>query len=139
MASIALVNDLDLKLIAPDGTVYLGNHFANNYSVPNGNPAKDRDNRNNIEQVWVQDHFRSGIYQLVVSGYNVPCGQNADGSNSCVVTPNSDARQPFALVISIRERDQRFLPLMNKSESENNGNGQPISTSTPPAYPPAYP
>ena len=42
-----LVSDLDLKIIAPDGTVYMGNNFANGFSVEGGN----RDQLNNLERV----------------------------------------------------------------------------------------
>ena len=42
-----LMNDLDLLLIAPDGTTYLGNNFANGVSVVGGSA----DDLNNIERV----------------------------------------------------------------------------------------
>ncbi len=44
----ALVNDLDLEVAAPDGTLYRGNQFANSYSVPN---APNTDTLNNVEGV----------------------------------------------------------------------------------------
>ncbi len=88
----ALVNDLDLEAVAPDGTVYRGNAFADGESVA-GTPEGDR--LNNVEAVhiaqpqageWivrvrarnvVQDiHHRTGTvpvqdFALVVSG-NLP-------------------------------------------------------------------
>ena len=42
-----LMNDLDLILLAPDGTTYLGNNFVNGVSVTTGTA----DNLNNIERV----------------------------------------------------------------------------------------
>src|ERR1017187_10538448 len=44
----ALVNDLDLEVVGPDGTLYRGNQFAGNDSVPN---APSPDNLNNVEAV----------------------------------------------------------------------------------------
>lgn len=44
----ALVNDLDLEVVAPDGTLYRGNQFADSVSVPN---ATQPDNLNNVEGV----------------------------------------------------------------------------------------
>ena len=44
----ALVNDLDMEVIGPDGTLYRGNQFAGNDSVPN---APSPDNLNNVEGV----------------------------------------------------------------------------------------
>jgi uncharacterized membrane protein len=78
-----LVNDLDLEVTAPDGTVYLGNDFANGRSVTGGT----RDDVNNIEVVlidaaaqgtWavkVKDAQHSGSktqpYAIAVLGYGV--------------------------------------------------------------------
>ncbi|SVE58177.1 uncharacterized protein METZ01_LOCUS511031, partial [marine metagenome] len=42
-----LVNDLDLTLYAPDGTIYKGNVFVNGFSVPNG----ASDDLNNVERI----------------------------------------------------------------------------------------
>ena len=44
----ALVNDLDLEVVGPDGTLYRGNQFAGSDSVPN---APSPDNLNNVEAV----------------------------------------------------------------------------------------
>ncbi len=46
-AESRLMNDLDLVLLAPDGTTYLGNNFANGISVAGGSA----DDLNNIERV----------------------------------------------------------------------------------------
>lgn len=46
----ALVNDLDLEVVAPDGSVYRGNQFEAGESVPN---VTATDNLNNVEAVHI--------------------------------------------------------------------------------------
>ena len=46
-----LVNDLDLSVTAPDGTIYHGNEFVSGFSV-SGNSV---DSLNNLERVKIQD------------------------------------------------------------------------------------
>ena len=60
-----LVNDLDLKLTAPDGTIYKGNVIVNGVSVPNG----VHDSVNNIERIKIAPSsvLPSGKWQLTVS------------------------------------------------------------------------
>lgn len=78
-ADVVLVNDLDLEVIAPDGsTTYAGNAFAGGASVTGG--AADR--LNVEEQVLVPASER-GLYTVRVKGHNVPYGP-----------------QPFAVVVS---------------------------------------
>ncbi len=60
-ASKALVNDLDLTVTAPNGTVYYPNHLS----------AADR--TNNVETVDIASPV-SGTYTITVKGYNVPYG-----------------------------------------------------------------
>ena len=50
-ASFAAVNDLDLEVVSPSGTLYRGNVFSGGVSTPGG--AKD--DRNNVEQVHVSN------------------------------------------------------------------------------------
>ena len=76
-AATSLVNDLDLTVTAPDGTIYRGNVFAGGWSVTGG--VADR--LNNVENVYVFS-AAAGTWTIDVSGYNVPNGP-----------------QPFALVI----------------------------------------
>ncbi len=80
-AAVALVNDLDLKVTAPDGTVYFGNAFAGGWSQPALGGEGSPDRRNNVENVYVQEAAR-GAWTVEVLGYNVPLGP-----------------QPFALVV----------------------------------------
>ncbi|MCG8400958.1 MAG: S8 family serine peptidase [Firmicutes bacterium] len=58
---LALVNDLDLEVIAPDGTKYYGNDFS--YKGL-------RDGRNNVEQVYIPDS-EPGTYKMIVRGKSV--------------------------------------------------------------------
>ena len=76
-ASINLVNDLDLKVTAPGGTVYLGNVFSGGWSQAGGSA----DRRNNVENVYIAS-AALGDYAIQVRGFNVPYGP-----------------QPFALVV----------------------------------------
>src|SRR5204863_9975321 len=66
----ALVNDLDLEVIAPDGHVYRGNQFLEGYSIPDS-PAVD--NLNNVECVFIAEPI-PGQYIVRVRGRNVPQG-----------------------------------------------------------------
>ena len=72
----ALVNDLDLEVIAPNGTHYYGNDV-----IDDGLNDGDIDHVNNVEGVDFNPQL--GTYTVIVHGYNVPQGP-----------------QPFALVVS---------------------------------------
>ena len=72
-----LVNDLDLRVVAPGGNVYYGNDI-----LGDGLLDGDRDHLNNVEGVdFGQPPL--GQYVVYVKGYNVP-----------------QSTQPFALVVS---------------------------------------
>ncbi|DAC19708.1 MAG TPA: hypothetical protein D7H91_06930, partial [Candidatus Poseidoniales archaeon] len=60
-SSAQLVNDLDLEITSPDGTVYLGNDFANGRSATGG----ARDSVNNLEVVLI-DNAAMGTWTLKV-------------------------------------------------------------------------
>jgi serine protease AprX len=64
-----LVNDLDLVLTAPNGTIYRGNVFSGGWSQTGGSA----DRTNNVENVYVQS-AATGTWTVQVSGYNVPNG-----------------------------------------------------------------
>lgn len=72
-----LVNDLDLVLTAPNGSIYRGNVFSGGWTTTGG--AADR--INNVENVYIQAPA-AGEWTLTVTGFNVPQGP-----------------QPYALVI----------------------------------------
>ena len=70
-----LINDLDLVLTAPNGTVYKGNDLTE--------PRNDTPDRTNVvESITVSDPS-VGWWRVEVEGYNIPMG-----------------KQPFALVMS---------------------------------------
>ena len=83
----ALVNDLDLEVVGPDGTLYRGNQFAGNESVPN---APSPDNLNNVEAVHL-GHPAPGDYLVRVRAHHIVQDARLD-------TASID--QDFALVIS---------------------------------------
>jgi hypothetical protein len=72
-----LVNDLDLTLTSPSGTVYRGNVFSGGWSASGGTA----DRSNNVENAYLPA-AASGTWTVQVSGFNVPNGP-----------------QPFALVV----------------------------------------
>lgn len=89
-AATNLVNDLDLVVVAPDGTTYLGNAFAGGWSVAGGTP----DRVNNVENAYVPA-AGAGSWTVIVSGYNVPMGP-----------------QPFALVVDQGPQPGASLPVV---------------------------
>ncbi len=83
----ALVNDLDLEVVAPDGTLYRGNQFAGSDSAPN---APSPDTLNNVEAVHLTQPL-TGDYLVRVRARHVV--QDA-------VLDTAAIDQDFALVIS---------------------------------------
>lgn len=83
----ALVNDLDLEVVGPDGVIYRGNQFAAGESVP-GALAADR--INNVEGVALFTP-QEGEYIIRVRGFNV--AQDSVRSTAAI-------DQDFALVVS---------------------------------------
>ena len=83
----ALVNDLDLEMVGPDGTLYRGNQFGGGESVPN---APTPDKLNNVEGVYLAQPT-PGDYLIRVRGSKIV--QDAVSN-----TPAID--QDFALVTS---------------------------------------
>jgi outer membrane protein assembly factor BamB len=85
LTSPALVNDLNLLVIAPDGTVYRGNVYQG-YDPGESTPDPalwESDHLNNVESVLVLTNPKAGLWTVTVSGYNVPSGP-----------------QPYAIVMS---------------------------------------
>ncbi len=83
----ALVNDLDLEVVGPDGTLYRGNQFAGNESVPN---APSPDTLNNVEGVHLAQPL-PGDYLVRVRARRVVQDARLD---------TTAIDQDFALVIS---------------------------------------
>ena len=82
-SAVDLVNDLDLEVTAPGGTIYYGNNFSGGWSVPGGSA----DRVNNVESVYIQNPA-VGQWTVRVEGTNVS-------------QPTNDPQQPFALVAKI--------------------------------------
>lgn len=68
-AGVALVNDLDLVVTAPGGTVYLGNRLSAGQSTTGGSA-----DRRNVEELFRLDSPPVGIYSIEVRGFNTPQG-----------------------------------------------------------------
>ena len=68
-ASVALVNDLDLRVTAPGGAVYLGNVLSGGQSVTGGSA-----DRRNVEEMFRLDSPPLGTYVIEVNALNVPQG-----------------------------------------------------------------
>lgn len=83
----ALVNDLDLEVVAPDGQLYRGNQFENGQSAPN---PPGRDSINNVEGVHIYPPL-PGEYIIRVRAQKVV--QDA-------IEETADTDQDFALVVS---------------------------------------
>jgi hypothetical protein len=86
-ANPALVNDLDLEVVAPDGTTFLGNQFKDGRSISGG----EANRVDNVENVFI-DAAGEGTYTVTVRAFNLP----ADG----VPFGGDQTDQDFALVIS---------------------------------------
>jgi hypothetical protein len=101
LANPALVNNLDLKVTAPDNTtIYYGNVFSNGISTPgtaNASSSWDTDSdgfdeRNNVESIFIPSNdVQVGIYKVEVIGENI-------GTDAVSNTSAND--QDYALVIS---------------------------------------
>ena len=85
-AARELVNDLDLVVTAPNGTLYRGNIFSGGWSTTGG--AADR--VNNVESVYITSPA-AGTWTVTVSGYNVPNGNNGKQGYALVVDMPSGA------------------------------------------------
>lgn len=78
-ANPTIVNNLDLRVTSPTGTVYLGNVYSGGQSAPGGTA----DNRN-VEENVRRNTPEMGNWVIRVTGTNVPSG----------------SRQPYAVVVS---------------------------------------
>jgi len=102
-ASFAAVNDLDLEVIAPGGTLYKGNVFTSGQSSAGGN----RDDRNNVEQVQLAAPT-AGAWTVRVKGSAVNVGSqgyaivvSGDIPSSAGVTISVDTLVPAAVLPSV--------------------------------------
>ena len=81
-APTALVNDLNLEVISPAGTVYRGNVFSTPFGASESRPGGLFDAKNPLEGVRLGSPS-TGIWKVRVTGSGIPAGP-----------------QPFALVVS---------------------------------------
>jgi PKD repeat protein len=75
----ALVNDLDLKVISPDGKEILPYVLDPTPKEANLNALakRGRDSLNNVEQVAIENPTPDAEYQVVIKGYKMPKGKQA--------------------------------------------------------------
>jgi subtilisin family serine protease len=104
-AAIAIVNDLDLELVGPDGTRYRGNQFYNGWSRVN---AQTRDSTN-VEEVCLVPHPLTGRWTARVIGQTV-----------------YTMRQPFA--VAVRGGITDMVPGVAESAKERIDAGAPPKT-----------
>ncbi len=78
-ASVTLVNNLDLRVTNPAGTVYLGNVYSGGQSAPGGSA-----DARNVEECVRRNVPEMGNWVIRVTGTSVPQGTN----------------QPYAIVVS---------------------------------------
>jgi hypothetical protein len=96
-----LVNNLDLVVRSPQGTVYWGNVFsrtaspglAHSVADPETDPNLQPDARNNVEGVIVLGRLTLGTWNVEVTGTHIGFGDS------------NPMRQPFALVINCADED----------------------------------
>jgi serine protease AprX len=101
-ASKTLVNDLNLRVTAPDGTThYLGNVFSGGWSQTGGSA----DTINNVECVYIQSPTQ-GQWTVEVIGSNVPQGP-----------------QPYALLLTgdVSQREPLAVTAIQPDMAFNNG------------------
>ncbi len=95
-AQTALVNNLDLEVTDPQGTIYRGNlNFMNAWSQPANGAAFD--NKNPVEAVYLQSPL-PGNYTVKVIGANVP----GNGQTGVIAQPGNQPidsnKQGYALI-----------------------------------------
>ena len=90
----ALVNDLDLIVIAPDGKRYYGNHGLLDANVSRAGGTPDR--LNNVENVFL-DEPAPGVWQVIVAAHRI-AGDQHRGTTAW--------DQDYGLVVNGVQRDQ---------------------------------
>lgn len=74
-AAVALVNDINMKLVDPSTTEFLPWVLDPTPTVAalNANAVPGIDDLNNVEQITI-DHPDAGMYEVLVNGFNIPQG-----------------------------------------------------------------
>jgi uncharacterized repeat protein (TIGR01451 family) len=101
-AALALVNDLDLVVLDPNGV----RHFP--WTLDPANPSapavRTREDRVNvIEQVWVGESVQAGIWQVNVVGHSVPMG--LEQRYTLVYTPVGMLQTPLVRIDEVQIED----------------------------------
>lgn len=114
-AAVNLVNNLNLTVTAPNGTVYRGNVFSGGWSVSGGSA----DTINNVENVYIQN-AAAGTWMIQVSGANVPQGPQPfalviDGATAASITPPA---APSGLTATAVSASQINLSWVDNSTNE---------------------
>lgn len=106
-----VINNLDLRVVAPDSTLYLGNAFDGGHSVPWGPPDK----YDNDEQVLIPTPMQ-GEWHVQILATNVPKGP-----------------QPYALVVTggienATKKTGDSGPTVISTDPKNRASAVPITT-----------
>lgn len=107
-AGKALVNDLDLQVVAQGGQ-YAGNRFQGKFSVPGGTA----DDLNNVERV-VLERAGNGVFLVRVLAHNlagdgVPGNADATDQDFALVISNAEVTAPQALLVMNSLRVQEVM------------------------------
>ncbi|MEK6837068.1 MAG: S8 family serine peptidase, partial [Nanoarchaeota archaeon] len=115
-SSKALVNNLDMTVVAPNGSQYFGNDFLS--------PFNDtRDSLNNVEQVIISSPA-AGTYRIVVNGTSVPQNPQpfaivVSGGIGNNTAPNITSFSPSSASVNITEpNNQTFNVTANDAEND---------------------
>jgi hypothetical protein len=124
-AEKALVNDLDLKVVKPNGDTILP--WKLNPAAYKSNAVRGVDNVNNIEQVTIENPD-AGDYTLVVKGTDIPFGPqdyalafNSQAKNIDITFPNGGEMLDDGSVVKIRWNSNGVDSLCRIEFSANNG------------------
>lgn len=128
-AAISLVNDLNIIVVAPDGT----QHYPmildpSNPSLPAVQTTGVRDKLNNVEQVVIPTP-QTGTYQIVVHGYNINTstgsGTSIIGSGINKVTPiptyGGTETQEFSLTYHYVKKGVKLIGPIKDETVKGNG------------------
>ncbi len=130
----ALVNDLDLDVTAPDGTVYRGNNFApfaQGHSVPGGTF-----DTTNVEEAVILKDAMAGDWSVRVIGSNVPVGPqrfalvatgNLDGTYGRVFLDRVAYSERDTIQISVEDSDAASVMVHVTSGIEPTGENVTLS------------
>lgn len=127
-AAKALVNDLDLEVTAPDGTVYRGNHFAP--FAQGQSLAGGTFDTTNVEEAVLVKNAMAGDWSVRIIGANVPVGPQPfalvatgrlDGSYGRVILDRPAYSEADTIRISVEDSDATSVVVHAMSSVEPTG------------------